>query len=492
MSSSDERAAAVIAKHLEWARKFVLLYVVSSSPRRSQRLWERLGGRFVRMRLDDPSALASAERSIDALLHSGAAQRPVSERPLVWLEAGGRVDASMLRAWADLSNRLNERREQLRAYLRGLVVVIPEPLLAPVRAASPDLWSLRTSVVDLRGEAAPDAAVTLVIHEGARASDPELARRIASALERTEGELVRDAARLRAWVRVGDRASWARARTLADKIVLANPSGSESDAFVRRELARSLNEFADSACTRGELEPAARAWAQIDAALGGGDDSDPAALLIGAEAAIGLTQLHLRAGALDRARASLEHATALDERVMAAHSSPLTRRLALLRAELARAEGKLDEARLALELAVDVDRGPESLLRLGRVLAQLGEHPQAYEILREAAGLASGDSSTLRIEIFAQLAGVARARGNLVEAVDLWTRAEQLAGDDEALLLMCIEARASLLGELDERARARVELERALDLRERLFGSTLAAANPGKSGGPRPSDDAGD
>jgi len=54
-------------------------------------------------------------------------------------------------AWDDLFLRINERRDALRRHLSGgLVLAVPQEMKARARDAAPDLWSVRSLVIDLQ------------------------------------------------------------------------------------------------------------------------------------------------------------------------------------------------------------------------------------------------------------------------------------------------------------------------------------------------------
>lgn len=142
---------------------FWLGFVFSAAPqaadalrKKRNTLFQDRGLRWHDHLLSDPNALA---KTLIWLL--------TSEEPLdvdcVWVEAirvdsPGASEQPWTRAWEQLFLRTNEHRDALRARLRGgLVFAAPSSIMPLVREAAPDLWSVRSIVVNV--ELAPSMRV---------------------------------------------------------------------------------------------------------------------------------------------------------------------------------------------------------------------------------------------------------------------------------------------------------------------------------------------
>lgn len=152
----DAEAWASLEGHLAWAAPPWVAFVFADDPDAVKRLRERavraVDGEARVLQPDTPQALRERLRDLIA----------AGTRPLVWLEAlhGGPPASPWTDAWDDLLLRLNERREKLRQGLQGGVVIAAPIAMKPrIREAAPDLWSIRSLVLDVdarRGRAGPD------------------------------------------------------------------------------------------------------------------------------------------------------------------------------------------------------------------------------------------------------------------------------------------------------------------------------------------------
>lgn len=183
-----------LLRQMELASGFWLGFVFTPSPR-SARVLEARVGRVLEardqallvIRPDRPEELRGVLPQLAGALAPLAAGATWVEA--VRSDAPGSIDAPWTRAWDDLFLRMNEHRDALRARLPGGLVFVGTPELKPrVREAAPDLWSVRSLVVELRAVPTPGAEVP---KEAARvatelspeaAPDPEFA--LAEALRR--------------------------------------------------------------------------------------------------------------------------------------------------------------------------------------------------------------------------------------------------------------------------------------------------------------------
>lgn len=142
--------------HLEWSTASTLSFAFADDPRavarlreRAFRAVERAGGKVRWIHPDQPQSLREVLRE---LLSS-------KKFELVWLEALG-TDHPWADAWNDVLQRLNERRERLRRGLGGALVLVASTMTkALFRDTAPDLWSIRSLVLELAPvEATPEPA----------------------------------------------------------------------------------------------------------------------------------------------------------------------------------------------------------------------------------------------------------------------------------------------------------------------------------------------
>ncbi|MEM1204983.1 MAG: tetratricopeptide repeat protein, partial [Acidobacteriota bacterium] len=153
---------------LELAEGFWLGFVFVQSRADAEELRRRVEG-FLRasvrrMTSLEPKSPGYLRRSLGELLEHGATD-------LMWLQAVERgaqrpslsgtdpedrqddsdpADESWDTAWSDTLLRANEHRERLRNEIGdGLVFVLPTPLKPEVRRTAPDLWSIRSLVLEV-------------------------------------------------------------------------------------------------------------------------------------------------------------------------------------------------------------------------------------------------------------------------------------------------------------------------------------------------------
>lgn len=146
------RAASRLERHVEWHKGFWLAYVFTRSPPQAHMLQERVGGKLRAQgrgqRILEPRTPEALEDIIEAVLAD-------PQTGCTWVEAvrgGAAIPNATLwaNAWTRLILRANERRELLRGAMGGgLVFVAHADLKAKIRDAGPDLWSIRSFVLEL-------------------------------------------------------------------------------------------------------------------------------------------------------------------------------------------------------------------------------------------------------------------------------------------------------------------------------------------------------
>lgn len=194
LGEAGEKQWARLRAQIELSESFWLGFVFSPSPRSVILLRER-AERLLRTQtqpllLVRPSAPDELRRILPMLLES---PDPVSAG-CTWIESvredsPGATEQPWTQAWDDLFLRMNERRDALRARLQGGLVFAAPPGIKPrVREAAPDLWSVRSLVIDLAAMARPRSEAHAPSRERASAEeslpapDPELA--LAEAMRR--------------------------------------------------------------------------------------------------------------------------------------------------------------------------------------------------------------------------------------------------------------------------------------------------------------------
>jgi tetratricopeptide (TPR) repeat protein len=145
-----------LRRHLELAEGFWLGYLFTPSPRTAAIFRERTE-RFLRskvrtLRVLRPETPEKLKSLLPSLFDSGTAAAGG-----LWIEAirsdsSARPSSSAgawTLAWDELLLRLNERRERIRRLLKGgLVLAAPPDIKIRVREAAPDLWSIRSIVLE--------------------------------------------------------------------------------------------------------------------------------------------------------------------------------------------------------------------------------------------------------------------------------------------------------------------------------------------------------
>ncbi|MBN2526394.1 MAG: tetratricopeptide repeat protein [Deltaproteobacteria bacterium] len=201
--AENEKAWFELKRHLEWADGFWVVFVFSPSQISAEMLKQRVVEQLETMQR--PFTVEQPETP-DALvdLISAFVDNPDVPSPLMWVEAlhKDKVDTTSTarpweRGWETLLLRTNERRERLRKkFQNGLVLVAPENLKNVFRNTAPDLWSVRTMLIELtppRFDAdnkglAQNAEMTEASFRsppsGDPPSDPELALAAAHRLEK--------------------------------------------------------------------------------------------------------------------------------------------------------------------------------------------------------------------------------------------------------------------------------------------------------------------
>ena len=155
LGDAGEKQWARLRAQIELAGTFWLGFVFSPSPRSVIVLRER-AERLLRMQtrtllLVRPKTPDELRHALPHLLED---MEPV-RAGCTWIEAvredsPGAPEQPWTRAWDELFLRMNERRDALRARLPGGLVFAAPPGIKPrVRDAAPDLWSVRSLVIDL-------------------------------------------------------------------------------------------------------------------------------------------------------------------------------------------------------------------------------------------------------------------------------------------------------------------------------------------------------
>ncbi|RME24594.1 MAG: hypothetical protein D6798_10845, partial [Deltaproteobacteria bacterium] len=147
LSASGEAAWQSLRQHVEWAEGFWLAWVFTDHPPTAEELRRRLAAASIHpMQVFDLQEQADVARILRGLL----ADEPAPEGH-VWVRCRETTgdSAGLRQAWTELHLRLNERREALRTRLRaGLILAGPRAWKADARDAAPDLWSIRSLVLE--------------------------------------------------------------------------------------------------------------------------------------------------------------------------------------------------------------------------------------------------------------------------------------------------------------------------------------------------------
>ncbi len=187
LGEAGEKQWTRLRAQIELASSFWLGFVFSPSPRSVIVLRER-AERLLRTQtqtllLVQPKSPDELRKVLPFLLENPG---PVSAG-CSWIEAvrqdsPGAPEQPWTQAWDELFLRMNERRDALRARLQGGLVFAAPPGIKPrVRDAAPDLWSVRSLVIDFEAISSVGSAmrepssVTARAVERLPAPDPELA-----------------------------------------------------------------------------------------------------------------------------------------------------------------------------------------------------------------------------------------------------------------------------------------------------------------------------
>ena len=150
-----------LQRQVQLASGFWLGFVFSPSPLLSQRLRSRMEQELVRKSKTLLVISVSRPDQLIALLEQLPQRDDVAAAGCTWVEGLHEdppwppdVDDPALRrwtrAWDTLFLRLNERRDRLRARLAGGLLLVTPPSIKPrIREAAPDLWSVRSLVIEL-------------------------------------------------------------------------------------------------------------------------------------------------------------------------------------------------------------------------------------------------------------------------------------------------------------------------------------------------------
>lgn len=144
------RAATRLARHAEWAKGFWLAYLFSIAPNQVHILQDRLAAKLASLGRKQRVLRPETPQALEGILAT------ILEQPnlgCIWVEAIRDPDfeqGAWANAWFHLILRTNERRELLRELLTGGLILVAHPgLKSAFRNAGPDLWSIRTTSVEL-------------------------------------------------------------------------------------------------------------------------------------------------------------------------------------------------------------------------------------------------------------------------------------------------------------------------------------------------------
>ena len=418
LSPSAEASWQTLRQHAEWARGAWLVWLFTDEDRVRAALRERLGGlsvgglRLLELRGPD---------DVDGLLRTLLTERPSSLH--TWLQATGSSPA-VRQAWIRLHLRLNERRERLRAHLPGgLVLAAPLAWKADTRNAAPDLWSVRSLVLEpeaqvvgrLSREPADSSVRARPDHPPEDRELAELGLKRALAAQNPQAEAV---ARTRLARALLDQGEVGEAREHAALAVAVAPEG--------RVKARALATLAETEETLGDPVAAEAHLGQALAHTGEGG---------GAEAAW---------WAIRRA-VLLGQAWRWEEALVVAQEA------------VRRARGATEEDDRAL---------PGALVEVGRALGQLGNLAEARDAYTESLSLARarhealGDQPEVLRDLsvsLERLGDIEQELGNLTNAREAF--AEGLAHcrtlrevlGDQAEVLRDLSVCLNRLGDIERR-----------------------------------------
>lgn len=207
---SAEQAWGHLALHLEWSRRFWIIFLLTDSSREASFVEERARG-----------WLSEQGKQLLTLRRSGSdRQRDVLEQvfsdetaQVLWLdyvrhEDLDGEDADWKAAWEPLLMRLNERRERLRRRWEGVVIAGPRAGLVDVARLAPDLWTVRSELLLVRSDTSSEVIWAV---ETAPAEQVSVTRRPLRDAEaaREAAELYRREGDWRRLVRTLNELAWA-------------------------------------------------------------------------------------------------------------------------------------------------------------------------------------------------------------------------------------------------------------------------------------------
>lgn len=486
VGESLEAAWERLEAQIDLAEGFWLGFVFCASPQAVLELRERAERRFCeegkelhRLTTEQPQLLSSMLRR---LLEDEELTR--TSTGCTWVEAirsdsAGAAEQPWSRAWESLFLRVNEHRDALRVRLRGgLVFAAPPEIKSLVRESAPDLWSVRSLVIDLSAQGMPLPRLYSI-------SIPPPAEQTQVSY-RTGRSDFDDHRGSEPWTPKNEAAR------LAEQLARAGNPASASGAS---GIARSLLDAAEARIVAGRIDEG-RELAALAHEHSKGRDA-----LVDAEALYLLAWAEAQRG--DIARASEHIQEAIDLRRSAADGDFQMDWVALA-AELARRRREASRGATLYEAAASFYReraretgSIESLMRLQTALSGLGEIRQGESNLSGAATAFDEAVVVARRlcdvrgdlpEAFGRLSAalikladvresrgdVAGALGNFEEAVSAARRLHVLAGDSgEGLrqISVALTRVGAIRGEIGDFEGARAAFQEALELRRRRLAS---------------------
>jgi tetratricopeptide (TPR) repeat protein len=225
LGPKGEEAWQQLRQHTEWAEEFWLIFVFAPLGVGPKVLEERMStllqSNQVVLSPDTPDELR--ELLPDLL------KAPLTKTRCIWVEAVHRdisarsiEDDAWAKAWDWFLLRANERREVLRSTLKGgLILVAPIALKSRFREAAPDLWSIRSLVLELDDPTVPGTSKTEWLNTVDSFPDPEPALREARRLAARKPDTLLPQARAlsRAALGLSARDAFAEANDIADQVI---------------------------------------------------------------------------------------------------------------------------------------------------------------------------------------------------------------------------------------------------------------------------------
>lgn len=453
------RAARRLARQIEWSTSFWLAYVFTIDANQAASVRDSLVARGAKLQLIRPQT--PEQLQLAALLEAAEGGA------CVWVESIYEPDAQS-GAWTDqlmqLILRANERRELLRERLRGGLVLVMHPSLKPeVRAAGPDLWSIRAVVFELpAGTGGPGQPLGTMLPPQ---RSPSLPRFVDTEL--LDADLER-------WRAVeASTPEPVRARTLLD---LA-------------DRLRSAQRYEQAAEMTQQALPALRKLAR----------ADPATWTL-----VLVRALEMRTRDLDRLGRGEEVAEILEEAMQLVHGGPsgdvqrdlLFARALYLLGTQTNLLGRFEQAEPRLRQAAGIIRdlltapGDEqsahivrdllasTLIQLGVALVMRGQLAEALDITNEASVIVH-ELATVDPEMFEVLIGVLNSRSSILSVLGRSEEALQAASDAVKVGRAHVDELSNYgRPHLHELAAARRQLAQSLGLlamAERQLGAIEAA-----------------